>query len=66
MGLFAAILGGIGGLCAIMGIITAVEVIEDNIIHENFTWEFWFILAAILLLGSIAAVMGRGERGGYD
>ena len=66
MGLFAAILGGIGGLCAIMGIVTAVEVLEDPVINRNFTWEFWFILAAVLLLGSIAAAMGRGEGGGYD
>ena len=66
MGLFAAILGGIGGLCAIMGIVTAVEVLDDPIINRNFTWEFWFILAAVLLLGSIAAAMGRGEGGGYD
>ena len=66
MGLFAAILGGIGGLCAIMGIVTAAEVLEDPVINRNFTWEFWLILAAVLLLGSIAAAMGRGEGGGYD
>ena len=66
MGLFAAILGGIGGLCGIMGIVTAAEVLDDPVINRNFTWEFWFILAAVLLLGSIAAAMGRGEGGGYD
>ena len=46
--------------------LTALEVLDDPIINRNFTWEFWFILAAILLLGSIAAAIGRGEGGGYD
>ena len=60
MGLFAAILGGIGGLCAVMGIVTALEVISP--ITSDLTWMFWFVLSAILLLGSIAAAQGRSVQ----
>ena len=59
MGFMAAILGGIGGLCALMGIVTAVEVIPP--LTDQLTWMFWFVLSAILLLGAIAFVMGRGS-----
>jgi hypothetical protein len=55
------ITGAIGGLCAVMGIITAVEVIP--LITPQLTWMFWFVLSAILLLGSIALALGRG---GYE
>jgi hypothetical protein len=60
MGLFAAILGGVGGLSAIMGVITALKVVEP--ITDELTWMFWFVLAAILLLGSIALQGGRGQE----
>ena len=63
MGTIAAILGGIGGLCAAMGIITAAEVVNLQL-GEQFTWMFWFVLSAILLLASIAFVVGRG--GSYE
>jgi len=33
-------------------------------VHEAFTWELWFWLAAILLLTTIACALGRG--GGYE
>jgi len=59
MGVTAAIIGGIGGLCAVMGIITAAEVIL--VISPQFTWQFWFMLSAILLLASIALALGRGD-----
>ena len=62
MGLMAAIIGSLGGLCAIMGIVTAAEVLEP--LGEQFTWMFWFVLSAILLLASIAFAQGRG--GGYE
>ena len=62
MGLMAAIIGSVGGLCAIMGIVTAAEVLEP--LGEQFTWMFWFVLSAILLLASIAFAQGRG--GGYE
>ncbi len=61
MSIMAAIIGGIGGLCAVMGIVTAVEVIP--LITSQLTWMFWFVLSAILLLGSIAIALGRG---GYE
>ena len=58
MGFAAAIIGGIGGLCAVMGIVTAFEIIRP--IAEPLTWNFWFFLSAILLLASIAFALGRG------
>ena len=58
MGITAAIIGAVGGLCAVMGIITAAEVIP--VIMPQFTWMFWFVLSAILLLASIALSFGRG------
>lgn len=58
MGLFSALLGGIGGLSAVMGIVTALGVIEP--ITDELTWMFWFVLAAILLLSAIALQSGRG------
>ena len=57
MGLLAWILAILGGLCAVMGIITAVEVISEV---EALTWMFWLVLSGILLLGCIAAAVGRG------
>ena len=62
MGIMAAIVGAVGGLCAVMGIVTAAEVILP--LDAQFTWMFWFVLSAILLLGSIALAVGRG--GGYE
>ena len=59
MGLTAAIIGGIGGLCAVLGIVTALEAIPP--ITDQLTWMFWFVLSAILLLASIALALGRGE-----
>ena len=63
MGVFAAIIGGVGGLCAILGVITAIGVLPP--MDEQFTWMFWFVLSAILLLASIALNLGRGG-GSYD
>ncbi len=60
MGAFALVLGLLGALCAVMGILTTIEVFPP--IHPSFTWELWFSLAAILLLGSIAS---KGS-GGYE
>ena len=62
MGAITAIIGAIGGLCAVMGIITAAEVIP--LITPQFTWIFWFVLSVILLLASIAISTGRGS--GYE
>ena len=60
MGLTAAIVGAIGGLCAIVGIIAAAEVIPLTM-PQQFSWMFWFALSALLLLGSIAFALGRGS-----
>ncbi len=57
MGISAAIIGAIGGLSAIMGIVTAVKVIP--FVMTELTWMFWFVLSAILLLASIALAQGR-------
>ena len=61
MGMLAWTFGILGGLCAVMGIITAVEVIPE---YAGLTWMFWLVLSAILLLASIAFAVGRG--GGYE
>ena len=58
MGLTSAITGSIGGLCAVFGIATAAELVPP--LMEQFTWMFWFVLAAIFLLASIA--FGQGRR----
>jgi len=57
MGITAVIVGAVGGLCAVTGIVTAAEVIP--LIMPQFTWNFWFVLSAILLLASIALALGR-------
>ncbi len=58
MGITALIVGIIGGLCAVMGIVTAVEIIP--VVMPQLTWMFWFVLSAILYLTAIAFILGRG------
>jgi len=65
MGILAAILGGVAAVCAALGIVVALDVVSDPIIHENFTWPFWFGLAVILFLGAITSLLGR-RPGGED
>ncbi len=62
MGMSALILGILGGLCAVMGIITATAVIPE---FAELSWVFWMVLSGILLLASIAFTVGRGG-GGYE
>ncbi len=62
MGIAAGIAGGVGGLCAVMGIVTAAGVIPP--VMPEFTWMFWLVLSAVLLLASIAFALGRSS--GYD
>ncbi len=57
MGMLAWIFGSLGGLCAVMGIITAVKVIPEI---AALTWMFWLVLSAILLLVCIAFAVSRG------
>ena len=61
MGMSALIFGILGGLCAVMGIITAVEVVSE---FAELSWMFWMVLSGILLLASIAFTVGGGE--GYE
>ncbi len=58
MGMSAWILGILGGLCAVMGIITATEAVPE---YAGLTWLFWLVLSGILLLASIAFIVGRGS-----
>ena len=59
MAALAWFVGAVAGLCMVMGIITATEVIPT--FGAELTWVFWFMLSAILFLASIAFGLGRGE-----
>lgn len=61
MGMLAWIFGTIGGLCAVMGIITAAGIVP--LLGAEFTVMFWLVLGAVLLLASIAFAVGRS---GYE
>jgi len=47
----------------VMGLVTITEVVPS--LGTEFTWMFWFVLSAILLLMSIAFAVGRGG-GGFE
>lgn len=57
MAILAWILGIIGGLCAVMGIVTAAGV--DTMLDEAFNAMFWLALSTVLLLACIAAAVSR-------
>jgi len=57
MGALAVTFGTIGGLCTVMGIITAVKVIPE---YAGLGWMFWLVLAAILFLVTIVFTVSRG------
>jgi hypothetical protein len=59
MGLAGAILAGVGGVCAVLGIVTILEVTDTPIISDKLNWGFWFGLAVILFLAAITALLGR-------
>ncbi len=59
MGILAWILGILGGLCAVMGIITAAGV--DTLLSAEFSAMFWLSLGTVLLLGCIAAAISRNS-----
>jgi len=59
MGLFALIFGLIGGLLAVMGVLTAAEVVPS--VGTAFTVEFWLMLSGVLFLAAIACALGRGR-----
>ena len=58
MGMSALIFGILGGLCAVMGIITATEVVPE---YAELSWMFWMVLSGILLLATIVFTGGRGS-----
>ena len=61
MGISALFFGLIGGLCAVFGIITALELLPP--LGTEFTWMFWFMLSGIVLLISVAFAIGRSVGG---
>ncbi len=60
MGTFALIISILGGLCAIMGIVTALEVVPSLDLGAAFTETFWLMLSGVLFLATIALSLGRG------
>ncbi len=67
MGILACVLGILGGLCAVMGILTAVEIAPSFIAGGTaigpvaYTTAGWAGLAVFLLLGCIAALIAQGQ-----
>ncbi len=59
MGILAWAFGTLAGLCMVMGIITATEVVP--LFGAELTWMFWFVLSVILFLATIAFAAGRTE-----
>lgn len=72
MGLLALILGLLGGVCAVVGILTAVEILEilplftgagELIGPVVFDTAFWWGLAVILLIACVAIYASRIAKG---
>jgi hypothetical protein len=62
MAILACILGIFGGLCAVAGIITALDVVPFlAALPADFNALFWMALAIVLLLGCIASLLTRTE-----
>jgi len=59
VGLLTLIFTALGGVCAVIGILTAVEVIPT--FATELTWMFWLMLSAILLLIGIALARSGHE-----
>ncbi len=57
MGVFALVLGVLGGMSGVMAILTAIEVVPK--VHSELDMVFWFWVAAVLLLASIASLLTR-------
>jgi len=62
MKIMAVVTGILGGIAAILGILRAVEIPDTPILNNNFTMEFWFWIAALLLLGTIAMLVVRRDN----
>jgi len=63
MGVLALILGIVAGLCTIMSVLTATEVIP--LVFIGFTDIYWLGLAGILFVATITCLVARGA-GTYD
>ena len=57
------IFGILGGICAVLGGLTAGGVMP--LLSTELTWMFWLILGGVLLLISIACNTHRGGSGEY-
>lgn len=57
------IFGILGGICAVLGGLTAGGVMSP--LGAELTWMFWLIMAGVLLLVSIAFNTHRGGGGEY-
>jgi hypothetical protein len=62
MKFMATITGILGAAAAILGILRAVEIPATPILNTNFTTEFWFWIAGLLLLGTIAMLVVRKDN----
>lgn len=63
MGVFALILGILGGLGTIMSIITVAELIP--MVFVGFTGIYWLGLSGIIFVAAITCLVARGT-GTYD
>ena len=62
MTIMAWVLGVLGGLCAVMGILTAVDVIPTvTAAIPGFNALLWVALGAFLMLCCIATVLSRTD-----
>ncbi len=59
MGVLALVTFILGGLCAIMGVINAS--LATPLIAAGFDATFWFSLAVILLLATIASFLAQSH-----
>jgi hypothetical protein len=66
MGIAALIVGIIGILCGAMGVITSFDILDEPVIEKLGYSEFffWFYTAGILLLASIALLLGYKKTSG--
>jgi hypothetical protein len=62
MTIVAWVLGILGGLCAVMGIVTATDMVELlTELPAAFTPMLWLTLGIVLILACIATVLSRKE-----
>jgi hypothetical protein len=57
--MLGVIINILAALCGVMGILTAADVIDP--LMTQMTYIFWFVLAIILFLATIAMNSGRSE-----